>query len=281
MKDRIKKIQESLHLTQGAFASRIGSTPATITGIYSGRTNPTLNLVYQIVEHVPGINIGWLLYGKGEMFESASQSSTLSPAQDPALSSEPEFEFSDFDVDDTTPSAPQGSSDNVGQEQFGLDNDVSSVPGSFPSAGSYYNGQNAQPNIEGGNMEVPNSGSAAGRSTMPQNSGDPSVASSMNRGSRVTGQLMDHQNGPGQSNNVQPVSSSTTPNCQTPTTRSARRQPSRYDAQQRQQAYDQEQQNRIDLNFPSEKNFDKPKRKITEIRIFFSDGTYETFEPKK
>ena len=29
------------------------------------------------------------------------------------------------------------------------------------------------------------------------------------------------------------------------------------------------------------KYIDKPQRKITEIRIFFSDGTFETFEPKK
>ena len=29
------------------------------------------------------------------------------------------------------------------------------------------------------------------------------------------------------------------------------------------------------------KNFDKPQRKITEIRIFYDDQTWETFVPKK
>ena len=29
------------------------------------------------------------------------------------------------------------------------------------------------------------------------------------------------------------------------------------------------------------KNIDKPQRKITEIRIFFDDQTWETFLPKK
>lgn len=34
------------------------------------------------------------------------------------------------------------------------------------------------------------------------------------------------------------------------------------------------------LYFDAVKNADKPQRKITEIRIFFDDGTFEVFEPK-
>ena len=34
-------------------------------------------------------------------------------------------------------------------------------------------------------------------------------------------------------------------------------------------------------NFASEgKIFDKPSRKISEIRVFYDDGTFETFSPK-
>ena len=41
MKDRIRKIMESQHMTQQVFASFIGVSPGTLSSIFTGRTNPS------------------------------------------------------------------------------------------------------------------------------------------------------------------------------------------------------------------------------------------------
>ena len=43
MKDRIRQIMEAQHMTQQVFASAIGTTPATLSGIFNDRTRPTIN----------------------------------------------------------------------------------------------------------------------------------------------------------------------------------------------------------------------------------------------
>lgn len=48
MKDRIRQIMESKHMTQQVFADYIGTTPATLSGIFNDRTRPTINIVESI-----------------------------------------------------------------------------------------------------------------------------------------------------------------------------------------------------------------------------------------
>ena len=54
MKDRIREIMESQHMTQKVFASFI----------------PTLNVVELIKEKIPAISTDWLMFGKGKMYAS-------------------------------------------------------------------------------------------------------------------------------------------------------------------------------------------------------------------
>lgn len=68
MKDRIKELMESQHMQQNVFAKAIGITAGSLSGIFSGRTNPSLNIVMAIKERFPKINFDWLLYGNGPMF---------------------------------------------------------------------------------------------------------------------------------------------------------------------------------------------------------------------
>lgn len=52
MKDRIKRLMESQHMTQQDFADYIGISSASLSSIFTGRTKPTLNTVEAIKENI-------------------------------------------------------------------------------------------------------------------------------------------------------------------------------------------------------------------------------------
>jgi len=68
MKDRIKQIMESQHMTQQVFANFIDVSPASLSSIFNDRTRPTLNIVEAIKKKIPSLNTDWLMFGTGEMY---------------------------------------------------------------------------------------------------------------------------------------------------------------------------------------------------------------------
>ena len=72
MKDRIRQIMESRHMTQQEFADFIGTTPATLSGIFNDRTRPTINIVESVKKKIPDISTDWLLFGTGDMYQQVS-----------------------------------------------------------------------------------------------------------------------------------------------------------------------------------------------------------------
>ena len=74
---------ESQHMTQQVFADFIGTTPATLSGIFNDRTRPTINIVESIRKKFPDISLDWLMFGQGDMYKTP-------PAQEPDLFSQPE-----------------------------------------------------------------------------------------------------------------------------------------------------------------------------------------------
>ena len=72
MKDRIRQIMESQHMTQQVFADFIGLAPATLSSIFNERTRPTLSVVEAIKKKIPNISTDWLMFGSGEMFVTSS-----------------------------------------------------------------------------------------------------------------------------------------------------------------------------------------------------------------
>ena len=101
MKDRIKKVMESQHMSQQTFALSIGMSPASLSSIFNGRTKPTLNIVEAIKDKIPKISTDWLIFGKGEMYleETGATNNTSSP--EPLLDKQPQL---NFDVPVSTPS---------------------------------------------------------------------------------------------------------------------------------------------------------------------------------
>lgn len=71
MKDRILKIMQKEGLTNAEFAEKIGISTSSLSHIFSGRNKPSLEVVMRIHKACPYVNINWLLYGEGEMEESA------------------------------------------------------------------------------------------------------------------------------------------------------------------------------------------------------------------
>jgi transcriptional regulator with XRE-family HTH domain len=111
MKDRIRQIMESMHMTQNVFAQFLDMSPASLSSIFNDRTKPTLNTVEAIKKKIPDINIDWLMFGTGQMFGSTpSGDDTQMDANEgskgslydenrstpsPSVSSSPMFDFVD------------------------------------------------------------------------------------------------------------------------------------------------------------------------------------------
>lgn len=73
MKERIKQLMEQQHMNQQAFAAATGISTATLSGIFNGRTNPTMKTVQDIKNKFPGISTDWLLFGTGGMFITSDE----------------------------------------------------------------------------------------------------------------------------------------------------------------------------------------------------------------
>ena len=58
-------------MTNAEFAEKIGISTSSLSHIFSGRNKPSLEVVMRIHKACPYVNINWLLYGEGEMEESA------------------------------------------------------------------------------------------------------------------------------------------------------------------------------------------------------------------
>lgn len=78
MKDRIRQLMEAQNMTQQTFANFIGISPATLSGILSERTKPTLGTVEAINNKFPNISLDWLMFGKGPMFQEEDNGENLS-----------------------------------------------------------------------------------------------------------------------------------------------------------------------------------------------------------
>lgn len=94
MKDRIRQLMESQHMTQQSFAQALNMSPASLSSIFNDRTRPTLNHVEAIKNRFPSINIDWLLFGRGDMFLSSGEQSS-SPAAPSSSSEEMQLDFSE------------------------------------------------------------------------------------------------------------------------------------------------------------------------------------------
>ena len=110
MKDRIRQIMESKHMTQQVFAQFLEMSPASLSSIFNDRTKPTLNIVEAIKKKIPNINTDWLMFGSGDMYVAASTpistpQEALKPTENGLFDSVPSV----LDFDTTPAPTPQTS----------------------------------------------------------------------------------------------------------------------------------------------------------------------------
>ena len=70
MKDRIRQLMDELQMTQQDFAAKLSISPASLSSLFTGRTNPTNNHVQAVHRAFPEVSVNWLLFGEGEMLVS-------------------------------------------------------------------------------------------------------------------------------------------------------------------------------------------------------------------
>lgn len=74
IKERIRKIIEHEKISFSKFADIIGMQRSGVSHILSGRNNPSLDVIQNILESFSYINAEWLISGKGNMFKPSEQS---------------------------------------------------------------------------------------------------------------------------------------------------------------------------------------------------------------
>lgn len=67
MKNRIREVMLKANLSQQDFATKLGVSPASISNIFMGRTNPTITHASAVHKAFPSVRMDWLLFGEGEM----------------------------------------------------------------------------------------------------------------------------------------------------------------------------------------------------------------------
>lgn len=85
MNKRLKELRKALHLTQKAFAEKIGAKQNTIATYEMGRNNPSDPIIHSICIAF-GVNEEWLRNGVGEMFIDSATFSLDEYAQSNRLS---------------------------------------------------------------------------------------------------------------------------------------------------------------------------------------------------
>lgn len=93
MKERIRLIMEAHHMTQQTFANFVGINAGSLSGIFNNRTKPTLNTVEALKSKIPNLNVEWLMFGRGSMFETDDKNTDLSPTSDGRSSVETSIDF--------------------------------------------------------------------------------------------------------------------------------------------------------------------------------------------
>ncbi len=99
MIDRINLILKAKNVTARQFAEEIGIQPSGMSHILSGRNNPSLDFVMKVIRRYPEIDINWLMFGKGEMYDSQHShpqpeepvAKSVSPRSEPSVPKDPVF----------------------------------------------------------------------------------------------------------------------------------------------------------------------------------------------
>jgi transcriptional regulator with XRE-family HTH domain len=92
MKERIIEFLKAENKSSAQFADEIGVQPSGISHILSGRNNPSLDFILNMLEKYKYLSTDWLLFGRGAMYIEAGMTDlfSVSPGNDHFLRVDPE-----------------------------------------------------------------------------------------------------------------------------------------------------------------------------------------------
>lgn len=73
MVDRIKQVMDYAQMSTSAFADKIDISRSSLTHIFTGRNQPSLDVAKKILVAFPEISTEWLIMGVGNMFQEVKQ----------------------------------------------------------------------------------------------------------------------------------------------------------------------------------------------------------------
>ena len=109
MVDRIRKVMEYYQLSPTNFADTIDINRASLTHIFSGRNQPSLDVAKKILKAFPDVNTEWLVMGMGPMLKNG----TASEPSVTTVDNMPQTDlFGNFEVDMPTQTTDEPASTN-------------------------------------------------------------------------------------------------------------------------------------------------------------------------
>ncbi len=91
--ERLKKVMDYYQLSAATFADRIQVQRSSISHLLSGRNRPSLDFVLKVLDEFKGVELYWLLNGKGSFPKPEGSSST------PTSSNISDDELKDTEID--------------------------------------------------------------------------------------------------------------------------------------------------------------------------------------
>lgn len=79
MEERIRQVMEYMQMKQKDFATKIGISEASLSGVFNGRTKANDRYVKGIHEAFPQIDLTWLLFGTGDMLTTRQSEQSTTP----------------------------------------------------------------------------------------------------------------------------------------------------------------------------------------------------------
>lgn len=138
---------DAQHMNQQTFAASIGISNATLSSIFTGRTNPTNKIVEAIHNTYPTVRTDWLMWGTGPMFAIGDGTTALPSSGD-----------SESGIGDLFSSANM----SARTQSTNPANGASAMPpagqhGTRQNPSSFQNSSSGASNLEGGKKMISNS----------------------------------------------------------------------------------------------------------------------------
>ena len=94
MNTRLQHFLTAENITQAQLADEIHVARASVSHILAGRNKPGFDFIESLGRHYPGLNLEWLITGRGKMYKASSpvQPRTEEVEIAPAAAPEPESE---------------------------------------------------------------------------------------------------------------------------------------------------------------------------------------------